>query len=529
MALVLTGWGLAASGVLPDQALIGPKTEPAALGSYQQILYVSAEAGDDEQGDGSRKKPWRSVIRALQSARESSKGLSSAVLVSEGLYDQDTIVMKPGVALLGGFSKESWERDIEAYRSVLSGAGVRRVVIGADNALIDGFRITQGCALGHGGGILCEDTSPAISNNFVVDNRTMEPQELKYSRIHQPGYDGGGIACLFNAHPVIRNNVIAGNRTGVGNGGGVTFYGWIRPADLPVPELKYNVIVGNVAGSTDRNRTRSSSGGGIFCAYETAPRIEGNIIAMNQALGRSDAGGIFCEYVAKPRIINNWVVGNRGDDDGGGLYTMRLSEPVVEGNVFMGNWAPGVGGIRVSKEGRAIVRDNLVARNTHGGVLIRDGYMVAERNVIIENKEGPGIAYRQDYPYFAASIFEQNIVWGNSEPGIVLDKMAGPAPEIRGCMVEGEDGDSGRNPNLPQDGGSGAISGISYCDDTRTTTLTGDLPDCVAPGRVLFLGDQSSVVKSSDDRQVVVYGQLTVDQAAGRIERFEIAPTYGFK
>jgi len=522
-----------AFAALPDPALLGPKTEPVNLSDYHQVFYVSADTGDDEQGAGTREQPWKSVIHALASIPNADESNPAALLVAEGLYDQDTVAMKPYVSLFGGYAKDFWERDIERYLSVLSGAEVRRVVLGADHARLDGFHITAGRSVGHGAGILCEDVSPTLSNNIISGNWTLEPSNFNHHRIHQPGCDGGGIACLFNAHPILRNNLIAANGTGVGKGGGVSFYGRAYPTAEPQAEFRHNIVVGNVSGRSDTGQTRSSSGGGISIAHETNPTIEGNIIAGNRSLGLSDTGGIYCEYTVRPVIRANWIVGNRGADDGGGIYIMRLSEPTVEGNLVAGNASRGVGGVRISKEGRAIIKSNLVARNlSGGGVLVRDGYVLLSKNLIVDNLGGVGFEYKQDYAYFQPPELDGDIIWGNEQPGISIIVKAGKPPVVRNCVVQGGyegEGNSDTDPNLPQDGGTGTLDTLEYSAATFTTTLRGKIPDCAGAGRVLFLGSQAAVVKSHNGNTVTVWGCLAREENGQTLDSFEIMPTYGFR
>ncbi len=61
-----------------------------------------------------------------------------------------------------------------------------------------------------GGGIYCDSSSPTISNCIVSDNRAMGPG------------DGGGIYCCANSSPVITNCTISGNSAGH-SGGGIYF------------------------------------------------------------------------------------------------------------------------------------------------------------------------------------------------------------------------------------------------------------------------------------------------------------------
>ena len=150
-------------------------------------------------------------------------------------------------------------------------------------------------------------------------------------------------------------------------------------------------------------------------------------------MGRSDAGGIYCEYFSSPEILNNWIVGNEGDDDGGGIYTMRDGEPLIKENFFAGNWTTGggVGAIRVSKEGRARIIDNIIVRNQSGGaVRLVDGYSVMEGNLVTENLGGAGIHYSQSFSHYQPSVIRGNAVYGNEKGEIVVDRDEGESPII---------------------------------------------------------------------------------------------------
>jgi len=287
---------------------VGPKTEVINNSNYQQIYHIAHYIGSDKDGNGSKDKPWKSINYALNKVSDQSESNKVAFIIGAGTYAGSTIIMEPYIDLYGGFNCKTWERDIYKYSSMLNGENARRVVKGANNSRIDGFTVTNGISRTHGGGILCEDTSPIISNCFIVNNYVLEPEDFNYERIHQNGNHGAGIACFFNAVPIIMNNIFYGNRTSIGNGAGVAFYGWLRMEGAPerkivdnfmeggwTPVVKNNVFIQNIAGVNDIGRTRSSNGGAISCSSEARPVIENNVIASNQAKGRGDAGGIYSE------------------------------------------------------------------------------------------------------------------------------------------------------------------------------------------------------------------------------------------
>ena len=343
-----------------DISKVGPKNEMVDKLKYDKIYYVYNESNAEVESDGSRKNPWRSITTALNNIDNKSLKSRAAIFIAAGLYKEETIVMKEFVDLFGGFDPLTWERDIFSYSTILDGQKSKRVLLGANSSRLDGLFVVNGLSRSHGGGILCEDTSPQISNCIFQDNSTLEPEDFDHDRIHQEGHHGGAIASLFNSYPVINNNIFYGNTTSIGNGAGIAFYGWLRMKGIPKTEIqdnfmtggvrplvKNNVFVNNVAGVGDTNRTRSSNGGAVSAAYEARPILENNVIASNHALGRGDAGGVYSEYFSYPTISSNWIIGNISDDDGGGIYTMKMGHAEIKNNYIAGNatLGKGVGGI----------------------------------------------------------------------------------------------------------------------------------------------------------------------------------------
>ena len=55
--------------------------------------------------------------------------------------------------IFGGFDRQFEQRDIHKFSSILDGQGLRRVVVAADHAVLDGFTIRNGLSRDHGAGI----------------------------------------------------------------------------------------------------------------------------------------------------------------------------------------------------------------------------------------------------------------------------------------------------------------------------------------------------------------------------------------
>jgi len=528
---------------------IGPNVEQVDLTSYQSIVYISIQTGSDKNGDGSQQNPWQTLTYALTKINDASESNKYAVLVAEGTYNSGSFIMKEYVELYGGFCPKTWKRDIFEHQTILDGMNVRRVVVGANNARIDGFRIKNGLSHSHGSGILCDDTSPIISNNFIIDNFVLEPDDFNHSRIHQQGNHGGGIACLYNAVPVIRSNIIANNKTSIGNGGGISFYGWLRMPGISEPKIKSNrlegglqplvennVIIGNIVGVNDIHRTRSSNGGGISCAFEARPIIRNNIIANNQAKGRSDGGGIYNEYYSDPLIEANWIIGNMADDDAGGIYTMRMGQPIIKHNLIAGNRAAGngVGGIRLSKEGRARIVDNLIVRNlSGGGVQCVDSYMELENNIIMHNQGGSAVMYQTKFSYFISSIIRNNTLRDNEQEPIIIKDNQGQPLQIENNNIQG--GFEGQdnydtNPEFIDDVIKGKIKSILFDSVSYSTAIVIQKPidkNNQLAGRVLRLENCWSVIKTAERKKIIVWGDLSVSPKNDF--EFEIISEYQLK
>ncbi len=540
---------ISANQILADEShvrnvsILGPRTEVISAEDYQTIVHVSIQTGSDKSGDGSRQAPWMTLAHALFRVADASETRRYAIFVASGTYGDRTLVMSEFVDLYGGFDPRTWERDILTHQTIVDGMGVRRVVIGADHSRIDGFAIVNGLSSSHGGGILCDDTSPLISNNIIKGNLVLEPVDFNDQRIHQQGNHGGGIACLYNAVPVIRNNIICENRTSVGCGAGVAFFGWLRMEGAPATTVKDNRVIGglqavlenniilnNISGINDIQRTRSSSGGGVSCAEEARPIIRNNLIANNQARGRSDAGGIYAEYFSYPLIEGNWILGNVSDDDGGGIYIMKQSHPEIRENYIAGNWTTGggAGGIRISKEGRAKIANNIVVHNqTGGGVQSVDSYMELVGNIIMHNQGGSGLSFSTLYSYFIPSIVRNIIIRENERASILLKNDATQSLIVEFNNIEGGyegEGNSDEAPDFPREMMMSRIKEIRFDSVQLTTTIrTVKALEGKLTGRVVRLGERWGVIQDVSGRDVLIRGDLSPRQNASE---FMILPFY---
>jgi parallel beta-helix repeat protein len=518
-AIWLTLTVVSTIGALTIDVPQGPVNALVNSTDYQALRYVAQMGGSDRSGDGSARKPWASVSHALSRITDANATRRYAVLVAQGRYGGATLMMKSHVDLYGGFEPQGWRRDIFAHVTVLDGQGARRVVVGADHARLDGFTMTGGKVRAPGGAILCDRTSPTISHNVITGNATLEPADFIHEMLHQVGNDGGAIACLNGAKPVIASNLIVNNTTDVGGGGA------IGCRNQSAPEILSNVIADNVTGLTEIKRSRSSNGGAISCS-NSSPKIAHNLILNNRVGGNSDAGGIYCEYDSSPEMTDNYLVGNVAEDDGGAIYVMKSSEPTIAHNVIIGNNDGGA--IRLSKEGRAKIEGNVICHNLAGGVECTNSWMTLTNNVISHNA-GRGVGYsNRALPHIKPSILTGNIIRGNTMTQIGVEADENPIvtqSNVQGGFVGA--GNTDADPLFPSNGISGSASGLTFDSRRFVTTLTianGNLDPDSLKGRVIRVGTEWGVIGSNDKQTLSIWGNLRKNGAGATT--FEIVPTY---
>jgi hypothetical protein len=323
----------------------GPQTEQINKKNYSEMYYVADNAGSDEDGNGSKEKPWASVNYALSQISTASVESRVALLISGGDYSKSTIQMKEYIDLYGGFSENDWQRDITKNVSVLSGDGERRIINAADNSKLDGFMLISGVVRAKGAGLYCGGGVPQITNNTFYRNKTLKPVPWKPKFIHETAHDGGAIYCENGASPLIKNNLFVNNQTENGRGAAIAF------SNKCEGQIIDNVFIKNVAGTDDP--MRSSDGGAISVFNWCNTTIEGNVILSSRADSNNDGGGIFIALWSSAKVNKNIFVDNFSGDDAGALFVggqeHRYESPLdplpsrekffvsIKENTFLGN------------------------------------------------------------------------------------------------------------------------------------------------------------------------------------------------
>jgi len=420
---------------------IGPQPRAVNLANYAQVIHVGTSG------------EYQTVAGALAAVKSASPAHRYAILVAAGTYKETSIAMKPYVDLYGGFAPGGdWkERDVYAHATVLDAQKKGPVVLGADDAQLDGFVITGGEQNAHGGGIVCDGVSPTIVNNIITANNTLKVN-IKEGFGLQMGNEGGGIALLHGSRADVCNNLICENTTEVGAGAGIS------ARDHVQARILRNVFCNNTAGIKDdqvfhgKVGSRSSPGGAIACAAASAPQISFNVFVLNSAVLNNDGGAIWVEGNSTPLINYNWFAGNTSGDDGGGIYVMgnlyydeqglRHNLPpdnpvIIQDNFIAGNdtgrGAPG--GIRVSRLGRVELRRNRIVANAKGGAHGAEGGVICvlENNIIADN----GARREPATPSFR---FAGDITAANYDPQRHVSELATtassrPAEDLTGSIV----------------------------------------------------------------------------------------------
>jgi hypothetical protein len=503
---------------------IGVKTESVPFEKYQKIIYVSVEADSDSKKEGSKETPYNSISIALSQIADPTPENRYAVIVAEGDYRENTIQMKEFVDLYGGFSSLDWQRDIFRFPSVLNGERERRILIGSDSTRLDGFFIRNGEIRGNGGGLLCDGTSPIITNNIFYDNKTLKPIPWAPKFWHEMANDGGAIHCMNGAAPEIRNNHFIENRTENGRGAAIACNNKCQP------KISGNLFIHNVSGMEDP--MRSSDGGAISIFDWCDVVLENNLLMNNEALSSNDGGAVFIALWSSATIRNNVFLNNACDDDAGALFVggqeHRYDSPLdplpaaetfyvsIENNIFMGNENPSrnSGAMRFTMESRGKFSGNLVVHNT--GIYFQRSEVTIEQNTILDNflfvdtKEG----LKQSY-------IKSNLILGDyhANTPVLLENNYMKNKYMK-------EGNYSEYPGFIED--SQEITAFST-NFSRFPYLTEVLlgRESLKPGelssRIVKVGDRWGLVKENDSHSLSIYGDFT-----GEI-LLKVLPSYQLK
>lgn len=500
-------------------SLSGPKTEVVPTGNYTKLYYVDVARGDDG-GKGTKEAPWKSLAAALSKSVVEAQG-RTAILVAEGVYAVGGLSMRSKVDMFGGFSSSGWNRDIERYRSVIDGSGKRQLLIGASDARIDGFTLSNGAAPGNGGAILCIGESPIITNNVFSNNKTLKPEQWNPKYMHMTANDGGAVYGEKGAAPIIKNNLFINNTTQNGRGAAIAFNNKCKPV------IDNNVFINNRAGLEDP--MRSSDGGAVSVFNWCNAVISNNVFLGNKALAKNDGGAIFVALWSSAKITGNIIVDSESGDDAGALFVGGQEhrydtalDPIpakekfyvtIADNRFIGNKNPTMnsGVMRFTMEARGEFTNNITAFNT--GVYFQRSEVAVKENLILDN-----FLFIETKEGLKQGSIENNFIGGDF-------RLETPAKVENNRMRENYNGGINNKAGLPSikdDGKNLSAASVIFNRTSYTTDIfsTTSLPKNSLVNRVVKSGDKWGVIKSNDGVFMTVWGDLN-----GASE-FTILPTY---
>jgi len=525
-AVILWGYGSQSSPpdhpkVVSSSVNFGCQTSPIDSESYQEMVYVSASKGVDEQGAGTKIKPFKSISFALSQEFDDSANQRYAILVAEGYYNEDPIQLIPWVDLLGGFSAGNWERNLKQFISELNGEGKNRILVGADNCTVDGFLIRDGQVRGRGAALVCDGTSPTVSNNIFYRNKTLGPDAWSPKYWHETAHDGGAIYCSNGAAPVIQNNIFIENKTENGRGAAIACQTRCQP------RISNNVFAYNITGLKDP--MRSSDGGAVSIFDWCSAHIENNLFIGNKALSSNDAGALFLALWSSAQIKNNIFVDNHASDDAGALFVggqeHRYDAPLdslpsekeffvdIEKNIFTGNKNPSKnsGAMRFTMESRGKFTENLVVHNQ--GIYFQRSEVLVEKNIILDN-----FLFIETKAGLKPGIIRENIIWANFN-------LQTPASVINNNIRENfaPINNFSRTPQFKDDGHDLSVLASDYSPLSGYTEVL--LNESTMPvdnllSRIVKAGNQWGVIKMSQPGVLKVWGDVS-----GELELL-ILPSY---
>ncbi len=351
--------------------LPGVQTHAFLPKNYSSIYYVDGTNGNDEN-NGSQQAPVKQIHALLQKIKPNNTQ-RIAICVAEGVYSEPTLILSAEIDIWGGFSRKNWERNIEKYPTYLDGGNKHTILKARGKNKIDGFYFTKGSVRGNGGAILCEGTSPTISNNYFIGNRTLKPDGWNPTYLHETAHDGGAIYGKNGAAPLVQNNIFTDNQTENGRGAAIAFDNKCQPA------INNNVFINNVAGLDDP--MRSSDGGAISIFRWCNAQISNNYFLSNKAISKNDGGALFIALWSTAEVTNNVFVDSESGDDAGALFVggqeHRYDAPLdpippkeqfyvtINNNRFFGNRNSSMnsGAMRFTMESRGEFTNNVVAHN----------------------------------------------------------------------------------------------------------------------------------------------------------------------
>jgi parallel beta-helix repeat protein len=352
-----SGWRWKTGGYDPNMRFRFPRSLvlPAlALGSVAQVLAASHASARELQVSASFPCPDPTVCSCPDPAGDCFRFITigeamtaaaggDSILVAAGIY-AESVTLKSGVALLGGYDTSFTSSDPQANPTNISGGGLNPAIFSppgmSSSTIVSGFILSNGGGT-PGAGVVIQGGAPVFRDNVIIDTVM--------------NGIAGGVYIFGGSSATIDDNFIGNNST-QGSGGGIR-------SDFSSPSLTRNTI---------ENNTALHSGGGIHIVGGN-PTITENRMIENHS-GDGGGGGLHLQNVTLSNAVaDNDFIDNDGIY-GGGVAVKDESIVSFSGNDFTGNIARlSGGGISIIGHSEVMLTanrfTNCVAETSYGGGL----------------------------------------------------------------------------------------------------------------------------------------------------------------
>ena len=369
------------------------------------IWYVK----DGATGSGSGTS-WADAMGTIEGAL-SAASFGNQIFVATGTYTPPAaasawLTLRSGISIYGGFPATGappiGDRDPSTFPTILDGQStVDHILVGADNALLDGVTVTGGLAQSaftgdwgsYGAGMLIDNTSPTVVNvtfhanaaNFYsggvfVTGSLAAPLLDKCSFTDNIASQGAGISVTYGARPTITDSLFSGNATtGSGFGGGLQASDFAEPSvtgcTFTGNSASYgggvsftNVSVATLADNIFDTNISENYGGALYLSNTTIV-VDSCIFDGNKATDvDSGKGGAIYQYGSSSstflncRFFENQAASTVAPYDGGGgaLYNSGSASADIIHCTFYGNTTMGSGGAIFSSDGDITVINSIM-------------------------------------------------------------------------------------------------------------------------------------------------------------------------
>ena len=328
---------------------------------------------------------YTTIQNAINAAQD-----GDSVLVSPGRYTERIWFNGKAIAVIGtGGASQT------VMRPNYSGSVVHFIEGETSSSVLRGFTLTHGTNTDFGGGIRCENSSPMIVDNRIVEN------SADY---------GGGICCLGGS-PTIQGNWI--ERNGATSGGGIYCID-------SSPSIIENTITAHEV---------DSAGAGIAC-FGGEPLIAGNLITDNSIASFNNVaygGGLFAGegcilHLLCNTFVNNQVASYPQSPSGGGACVKDIGG-VIAGNTFIDNGAVSGGGLYIWGCDGLVITNSVFAwnnANKGAGIFCLGCPELTVRNCVIaanDGSHGTGIYFTGFYTgTYTLDLANSILRWNSNEP-----------------------------------------------------------------------------------------------------------------